>query len=327
MPPRSKKITAKLLAKKKTIRQSPPTLQPQQVPEEEEQKVSADLNEMADSSNGKLEGAENVQPEDVGDSKPVVESVRDIAIDDCSEPVKETRDVADDSSSSSSSSSDEEAEGARVANDSGEVEGTEEVVVSVVETVESMYNHLDQGCVVVETKVEEEKVAASLDETGESSPAITEEVSKQIEEKTLSYVEESNGVALVEADLVSKEVEESCAPVITDVVSKGSEEAEVPCSDEKEAVPAALADIVSKGIEETKLPVSEEQIGESSGTAYKEGVPAVESADAGQDHGKAEIPESTGNPSIVTVAGQPLQPTSWKNCCGLFEILHRRSDR
>ncbi|XP_048448110.1 uncharacterized protein LOC125480918 [Pyrus x bretschneideri] len=132
MPPRSKKITSKLLAK--TIRQSPPTLQPQQVPEEEEEepKVSADLNEMADSSNGKLDGAENVQPEDVGDSKPVVESVRDVAVDDCSEPAKETRDDADDSSSSSSSSSDEEAEGARVANDSGEVEETEEVVIKVV---------------------------------------------------------------------------------------------------------------------------------------------------------------------------------------------------
>ncbi|XP_068303903.1 protein gar2 [Pyrus communis] len=254
---------------------------------------------MADSSNGKLDGAENVQPEDVGDSKPVVESVRDVAVDDCSEPAKETRDDADDSRSSSSSSSDEEAEGARVANDSGEVEETEEVVVSV----ESVYNHLDQGSVVVETKVEEEeKVAESLDETGESSPAIAEEVLKQVEEKTLSYVEESNGVALVETDLVSKE-------------------------DEKEAVPAAVADIVSKGIEETRLPVSKEQTGESSGTAYKEEVPAVESADAGQDHGKAEIPESTGNPSIVSVAGPPLQPTSWKSCCGLFEILHRRSDR
>ncbi|XP_068335159.1 probable GPI-anchored adhesin-like protein PGA55 isoform X1 [Pyrus communis] len=371
MPPRPKKIKPKLLAKKKTkntIRQSPPTLQPQQPPlqdkelrscqtasatcqnhsagdqyseKEERQKVSANLNEMADSSNGKLEGDENVQPGDVGDSKPVVESVRDVTIDAGSEPAKETReDDADGSSSSSSScSSDEEAESAQVVDHSGEVveEKTEEVDVSVVETVESVSNHLDQGGVVEETKaeevVEEEKVVTSLDETDESSPAITEEVSKQVEEKTLSYVEESNGVSSVETGSVSDEVEEStlplskkddCAPVITYVESKGTEEADV----ESKPVPAAVADVVSKGTEEIKLPVSEEQTRESSGTAYKEEVRVVESADAGQDYGKAVNPESTGNPQYtVSVAGRPLHPTSWMSCCGLFEILHRRSDR
>ncbi|CAN6573873.1 unnamed protein product [Malus baccata var. baccata] len=337
-PPRPKKIKPKLLAKKKTknrIRQSPPTLQPQQPPlqdkelrschtasatcqnhsagdqyskKEERQKVSANLNEMADSANGKLEVDENVQPGDVGDSKPVVESVRDVAIDDGSEPAKETReDDADGSGSSSSfssSSSDEEAESAQVADDSGKVveEKTEEVDISVAETVKSVSNHLDQGGVVEETKaeevVEEEKVVATLDETDESSPAITEEVSKQVEEKILSYVEESNG---------------DCAPVITYVESK--------------PVPAAVADVVSKGTEEIKKPVSEEQTGESSGTAYKEEVPVVESADARQDYGKAVIPESSGNPFTVSGAGRPLHPTSWRSCCGLFEILHPRSDR
>ncbi|CAN6701564.1 unnamed protein product [Malus baccata var. baccata] len=371
-PPRPKKIKPKLLAKKKTknrIRQSPPTLQPQQPPlqdkelrschtasatcqnhsagdqyskKEERQKVSANLNEMADSANGKLEGDENVQPGDVGDSKPVVESVRDVAIDDGSEPAKETReDDADGSGSSSSfssSSSDEEAESAQVADDSGKVveEKTEEVDISVAETVKSVSNHLDQGGVVEETKaeevVEEEKVVATLDETDESSPAITEEVSKQVEEKILSYVEESNGVSPVETGLVSEEVEEStlplgkkedCAPVITYVESKGTEEAYV----ESKPVPAAVADVVSKGTEEIKKPVSEKQTGESSGTAYKEEVPVVESADAGQDYGKAVIPESSGNPFTVSGAGRPLHPTSWRSCCGLFEILHPRSDR
>ncbi|CAN6573874.1 unnamed protein product [Malus baccata var. baccata] len=287
---------------------------------------------MADSANGKLEVDENVQPGDVGDSKPVVESVRDVAIDDGSEPAKETReDDADGSGSSSSfssSSSDEEAESAQVADDSGKVveEKTEEVDISVAETVKSVSNHLDQGGVVEETKaeevVEEEKVVATLDETDESSPAITEEVSKQVEEKILSYVEESNGVSPVETGLVSEEVEEStlplgkkedCAPVITYVESK--------------PVPAAVADVVSKGTEEIKKPVSEEQTGESSGTAYKEEVPVVESADARQDYGKAVIPESSGNPFTVSGAGRPLHPTSWRSCCGLFEILHPRSDR
>ncbi|XP_021811709.1 histone H3.v1-like [Prunus avium] len=281
---------------------------------------------MADSSNGNLEETLKVQPD--AEIK-VVESVTDIAIDDYSAAGKKTHDGDD--SSSSSSSSDEETEAgeksAKVA-DSGEVEETKEVSVVVVETVESLSNHLDQ--VVVDdleaVKEEEEKALASVNGTDESSAAITDLVSEQIEEKTLTYLDESNGVSLAETDLVSKEVEEPAlpslsehdepAPIITDVEEKSE-----------------VVDVVSNGIEETKIPVLEETIGESSYTASSENVddgsskrspdqvpPPVESADAGEEYG---IPESTRNPSIVSVTGRPLQPTSWKSCCGLFEVLHR----
>ncbi|PQM37172.1 hypothetical protein Pyn_39928 [Prunus yedoensis var. nudiflora] len=316
---------------KESIHQSQPTLQLhlQGGEEEERRKVSADLNQMADSSNGNLEETLKVQPDD---EVKVVESVTDIAIDDYSAAGKKTHDSDD--SSSSSSSSDEETEAgeksAKVA-DSGEVEETKEVSVVVVETVESLSNHLDQ--VVVDdleaVKEEEEKALASVNGTDESSAAITDLVSEQIEEKTLTYLDESNGVSLAETDLVSKEVEEPAlpslsehdepAPVITDVEEKSE-----------------VVDVVSNGIEETKIPVLEETIGESSYKASRENVddgsskrspdqvpPPIESADAGEEYGKPEIPESTGNPSIVSVTGRPLQPTSWKSCCGLFEVLHR----
>ncbi|BFG25623.1 hypothetical protein CerSpe_118970 [Prunus speciosa] len=340
MPSRShsrpKKTTSKSAKKqmkhtKESIHQSQPTLQLhlQGGEEEERRKVSADLNQMADSSNGNLEETLKVQPDD---EVKVVESVTDIAIDDYSAAGKKTHDSDD--SSSSSSSSDEETEAgeksAKVA-DSGEVEETKEVSVVVVETVESLSNHLDQGVVddLEAVKEEEEKALASVNGTDESSAAITDLVSEQIEEKILTYLDESNGVSLAETDLVSKEVEEPAfpslsehdepAPVITDVEEKSE-----------------VVDVVSNGIEETKIPVLEETIGESSYKASSENVddgsskrspdqvpPPVESADAGEEYGKPEIPESTGNPSIVSVTGRPLQPTSWKSCCGLFEVLHR----
>ncbi|VVA28610.1 PREDICTED: histone H3 v1 isoform [Prunus dulcis] len=272
---------------------------------------------MADSSNGKLEETLKVQPDD---EVKVVESVTDIAIDDYSAAGKKTHDGDD--SSSSSSSSDEETEAgeksAKVA-DSGEVEETKEVSVVVVETVESLSNHLDQGVVddLEAVKEEEEKVLASVDGTNESSPAITDLVSEQIEEKTLTYLDESNGVSLAETDLVSKEVEEPAlpslsehdepAPVITDVEEKSE-----------------VVDVVSKRIEETIGESSSENVVDGSSKPSPDQVPPpLESADAGEEYGKPVIPESTGNPSIVSVTGRPLQPTSWKSCCGLFEVLHR----
>ncbi|BBG99760.1 hypothetical protein Prudu_009555 [Prunus dulcis] len=260
--------------------------------EEERRKLSADLNQMADSSNGKLEETLKVQPDD---EVKVVESVTDIAIDDYSAAGKKTHDGDD--SSSSSSSSDEETEAGEKSTkvaDSGEVEETKEVSVVVVETVESLSNHLDQGVVddLEAVKEEEEKVLASVDGTNESSPAITDLVSEQIEEKTLTYLDESNGVSLAETDLVSKEVEEPAlpslsehdepAPVITDVEEKSE-----------------VVDVVSKRIEETIGESSSENVVDGSSKPSPDQVPPpLESADAGEEYGKPVIPESTGNPVI-----------------------------
>ncbi|KAI5339721.1 hypothetical protein L3X38_018993 [Prunus dulcis] len=304
MPSRShsrpKKTTSKSAKKqmkrtKESIHQSPPILHVQGGEEEERRKLSADLNQMADSSNGKLEETLKVQPDD---EVKVVESVTDIAIDDYSAAGKKTHDGDD--SSSSSSSSDEETEAGEKSTkvaDSGEVEETKEVSVVVVETVESLSNHLDQGVVddLEAVKEEEEKVLASVDGTNESSPAITDLVSEQIEEKTLTYLDESNGVSLAETDLVSKEVEEPAlpslsehdepAPVITDVEEKSE-----------------VVDVVSKRIEETIGESSSENVVDGSSKPSPDQVPPpLESADAGEEYGKPVIPESTGNPSIFCI--------------------------
>ncbi|KAM5580024.1 hypothetical protein ABKV19_009657 [Rosa sericea] len=276
---------------------------------------------MADSSNGKLEETQKVQEGEV------VESVRDIAVDDYSlEHAKKAH-----------------VEPAEAAEESPEVVASEEVAeekeeevvpVAVVETETSVVDDVVEP--EEKEKEEEKQYVPSVDETDGPSPVVEDVVLEETEEKTLT-------------DLVSNGVEESTLPSlsedITNVVSRGIEETEVPCSDEKEEdVVPAVADAVSKGIEEIKLPVVEEtSTGESSGADYKvtsESVdddsskptpevpvpPPVESTDAGEEYGKREISETAENPSIVSVTRAPLQPTSWSSCCGLFDAL-RRSDR
>ncbi|XP_062009024.1 uncharacterized protein LOC133725689 [Rosa rugosa] len=278
--------------------------------EQETRKLSVDHHQMADSSNGKLEETRKVQEGEV------VESVRDIAIDDSSvEHAKKAHE-----------------EPAEAAEESTEVVGSGEVVEKkeedVVETETSVVDDVVEPEEKEKEEEEEEKqYVPSVDETDGPSPVVEDVVPEEIEEKTST-------------DLVSNGVEESTLPSLsedmTNALSKGIEETEVPRSDEKEeeVVPAV----------EVKLPVVEEtSTGESSGADYKvtgESVdddsskqspevpvsPPVESIDAGEEYGKREISETAENPSIVSVTRAPLQPTSWRSCCGLFEVL-RRSDR
>ncbi|XP_050382816.1 altered inheritance of mitochondria protein 21-like [Argentina anserina] len=291
--------------------------------EEQRRKLSAVHHQMADSSNGKLEETPEVQEGEV------VESVRDIAIDDYSlEHAKKAHEEPA-----------EAAEETPAVVESGEVveEKEEDVVqVSVVETETSLVDDDVVEPEVEEGKEEEKQYVPSVEETDEPSPVVEDIVSEEIEEKTL-------------IDLVSNGVEESTLPSlsedITNVVSKGVDETEVPCSEEKDdEVVLAVADVVSKGIEEVQLPVVEEiSTGESSGPDYKvtgENVdedflkpspevlapPPVESTDAGEGYADRDISETAEKPSIVSVTRAPLQPTSWRSCCGLFEAL-RRSDR
>ncbi|PRQ52067.1 hypothetical protein RchiOBHm_Chr2g0151471 [Rosa chinensis] len=283
--------------------------------EQETRKLSVDHHQMADSSNGKLEETRKVQEGEV------VESVRDIAIDDSS--VEHAKKAHEEPA--------EAAEESTVVVGLGEVvENKEEdvVPVSVVETETSVVDDVVEP--EEKEKEEEKQYVPSVDETDGPSPVVENVVPEEIEEKTST-------------DLVSNGVEESTLPSLsedmTNALSKGIEETEVPCSDEKEeeVVPTV----------EVKLPVVEEtSTGESSGADYmvtSESVdddsskqskqspevpvsPPVESIDAGEEYGKPEISETAENPSIVSVTRAPLQPTSWRSCCGLFEVL-RRSDR
>lgn len=264
---------------------------------QERSKFSADHHhQMADSSNGngKLEETEKVQEGEV------VESVRDIAIDDYSvEHAKKTHEEPA-----------EAAEESPEVVESGDVVEEKEDEVVPVSIVEKETSVVEPEVKEVKEEKEEEQYVPSVAETDGPSPVVEDDVSEEIEEKT-------------KTDLVSNGVEESTLPslseVTTNVVSKGIEETEVPCSEEKEEeeVVTAAAHVVSKGIEEVKLPVVEEiSTGESSGADYKatsESVddetlkpspevpvpPPVESTDAGEGYGKREIPETAEKPVML----------------------------
>lgn len=175
---------------------------------------------------------------------------------------------------------------------------------------------------ILEEIVESAEKVLDGDDSSSSSSS-EEETEVETEEKTLTSLVEDDVVA----DLVSKGVEEtkfqssnqkndsSDEAVVTYAVSKGSEgEIESPFVEQKiDEANSALAEEVSKGIEENN-----NKTGESS-------QPVFEAASGNVDH-HPEIPENAENPSVVAVTRASLEPTSWKSCCGLFQVL-RRSDR
>ncbi|OMO61463.1 hypothetical protein CCACVL1_23505 [Corchorus capsularis] len=218
------------------------------------------------------------------------------------------------SSSSSSSSSDEEAE----------AEEEKSVPIEEEKLVSESVDHLelearDSG--VAETEV---KILESLEETNKDSEVVTDLQINGLKEETEqleSSLDESNG----------------CGDAV-DVVSKGIEleESSSPSLAENFEVAAAAEE---QGITEREIPVSDNNAEGSSGStdlACKDdhvedslqaiNVPVVETRDAGEAANKPDIPETTGNQPIYSLSNRPEQPTSWKSCCGLFEVL-RRSDR
>lgn len=229
---------------------------------------------MEETSNGKLEETREVQSQaeakevyiqDVGDSKPVDESERDVDIADNSEPANE-RDIkvedssvpADksvdgkDDSSSKSSSSDEEAEPAEKS--PHQVVEEKEVLASVIDSV------VDQPPVDLD-----EKRLPSADETGESSPPATDLPSKEINDnKTLPPFEESNEIP----------------PAVKDLASEAS-------FDNNNESSEVVTDALSKGNEGTESQAREENPGETSNKASSEG--------GGAELDNPETPESTVN--------------------------------
>ncbi|XWS41066.1 hypothetical protein CRYUN_Cryun17cG0048500 [Craigia yunnanensis] len=297
--------------------------------------------------------------EDSAVSKPEVEFVRDVA-DTNSKSVNETPDGEDSSSSSNSSDKEAEPEERSPHVKISETFEEEKVVSdSVVESVE-----LEPGVSLTEklsqdndpsversgdsdvAKETEEKISPSLDETNADSPVLSDLLINGLEKETeqLSSAETTRNSALltdVESKGIDKETklpgldETSGSTVAADVMSRGIEETTISCLAGNGGVPEAAA---AQGIMETKIPASDNDAGGSSGSpdlASKENVedslqaanvPIVETRDAGELVNKPEIHESTGNQPIISLSHSPVQPTSWKSCCGLFEVL-RRSNR
>ncbi|KAM3746847.1 hypothetical protein ACB098_06G231500 [Castanea mollissima] len=276
----------------------------------ESQEENVEVVSLVEIANGKLEETQKVEPkaeynevaiEDVVEVKAVDESVTEILIDENSESVDQTY-----------SNFDKEEEKSSEVVDSEKYEEEEKVVShSVADYVVPIVEELDENLVGLESKENEEKIPLSLEKSNGISPVRENEEVKEIEETKLPYSDENGG---------SYEV---------------AKETTLPALEEDGKVP----EVVQKGIEETELQASDVSVAEASTGVYESSkeeandslqplanAPAVDTSNAGEESKKTEIPESTGNPHIISVSQSPLQPTSWRSCCGLFEVL-RRSDR
>ncbi|XP_075670829.1 uncharacterized protein LOC142640564 isoform X2 [Castanea sativa] len=284
----------------------------------EYQEENVEVVSLVEIANGKLEETQKVEPqaefkevaiEDFGEVKAVDESVTEILIDENSESVDQTYDGSD--SGLRTSNFDKEEKSSEVV-DSGKYEEEEKVVShSVADYVVPIVEELDENLVGLESKENEEKIPLSLEKSNGISPVKENEEVKEIEETKLPSSDENDG---------SYEV---------------AKETTLPALEEDGKVP----EVVKKGIEETELQASDVSVAEASTGVYESSkedandslqplanAPAVDTSNAGEESKKTEIPESTGNPHIISVSQRPLQPTSWRSCCGLFEVL-RRSDR
>ncbi|KAG2717582.1 hypothetical protein I3843_03G183400 [Carya illinoinensis] len=287
----------------------------QKVESEEEKR---EVQSVIESSNGELEETQKLElqaeekkvvVQHVGDVEAVVESVREIVLDGDSKLVDETSDGGDRGLRSSSFDKEETLnEKSSEVVYSGELEEETEVSSSVADSVPVVslskdfiqgVEELVENSIGLESKEREEKASLSSDNT----------------EIRISRVESSD------ENNVSSDA-------LTDVVSKGIEETTFPNLD----VPVVVTDVVSEGIGETKLLSSDASVGEASKENVKNllqplaSAPVVERGSVVEEGNKTEIPESSGNPHVISLDQRTLQPTSWRSCCGLFEVL-RRSDR
>ncbi|KAI4385074.1 hypothetical protein MLD38_003138 [Melastoma candidum] len=114
-------------------------------------------------------------------------------------------------------------------------------------------------------------------------------------------------VTVLVADGLAPEVEEKEVAVGSEVVTVevASETVPLPAEDGKDvAVLDPVASETAYGAKETE-------------EASLSAMPEIPSVAMGQE----EIPESTRNP--VPISASARSPTSWRSCCGLFDVLGR----
>uniref|UniRef100_A0A7N0RH22 Uncharacterized protein n=1 Tax=Kalanchoe fedtschenkoi TaxID=63787 RepID=A0A7N0RH22_KALFE len=197
-------------------------------------------------------------------------------------------------SSSSSSSSDEETEVA--------AEKIDEIIASMVECGSE-----ENG--VVSGLVAEEEAAVEITEGLEVAMVVEEE-----EEKiTVEAVEEEREVTVAE----DSEAVEVAAVELTDAVEEKAVAAAEEEPDQVEAVDEVLA-AVAKARE---VEVAGQEATDGLLKHEEESSPAV-----AKSVNDAEIPESNGNPHIISISTRTVQRTSWSGCCGLLQVF-RRGDR
>lgn len=300
--------------------------------------------------------------EDSAEPKPAgVEFAGDIIADGNSMSVNEKPEGEDSSSSSSSADKDNEPEEKSPRVENSESFEEEKVVSdSVIESVEmeqgvslteefnqdteppSVEKSGDSEVAKPDEKETEESILSSLDKTYAVSPKLVTGLKKETQQ--LSSAESDSALLTdVESKGIDKEKtvpgmdDTNGSTVAADVVSRGIEETTISCLDGNDGVPAAS---IAQGITETEIPASGNNPGGSSGfpeltskekvedSLQEANVPIVKTRDAGAGElvNNPDIHESTGNQPTVSLSHHPMQPTSWKSCCGLFDVL-RRSDR
>ncbi|KAL9419993.1 hypothetical protein AB3S75_037708 [Citrus x aurantiifolia] len=291
---------------------------------------------MEESSNGKLGEIQKMETQDgyrevSGEFKTEVEagSARLTLVTLNPEPVTETHNRDD----SYEADSNECRTDQKV--DSGEMEEKivkDSNVDSVEPEVHSPFEKLIEG---VEVPVEQEEAlddvavleSTVIEDNISLSSVETNRDSKVIEEVIVPCSDANGCSSQGETKVVSNTIEE--IPIASS--DEGMVQIECPSPDDDCEVPPATVDVVSKAIDNTNLPALEKNPEESSATAdleSKEKVdePLKEAANAGSADNEPEIPASTENQPVTPLSQRSIQPTSWRSCCGLLQILHR-SDR
>ncbi|KDP33068.1 hypothetical protein JCGZ_13605 [Jatropha curcas] len=279
---------------------------------------------MEESSNGKIEETQKVEAEEEGNIAAIedVESVREIIVHGISECLTEFSEGNDLSSGNNISPEEEE-------------EVVEKSPRGILEEVEKEVNNSTDESVELNVPLPQElstPVESSIEESRDSDVAEVEP--KETEEKISSSSNESNVAdgefnGIKETEIPASDDKDSLSAIFTYIMSKEVEEEVLPSLDDNGRVSSGLTVVVSRGIEEVNVSALEGNNGEPYSIVDKESAEndslnpstnatIVSSSDA--------FPESTGNPQVISLGQRTVQPTSWKSCCGLFEVL-RRSDR
>lgn len=276
---------------------------------------------MEESSNGKVEEI----PREESGGKKEKEVVNDdesggvkvMVVDGKSESVDENHDGSDSSSGSSSDGEAELKEKSPQVVDSGEFEEEKAVEVSDVDLVNQdvpqseEFNDGEEEASAVQTKDVTELKTEGPEEVSNETSGVSEEVSNE-----KSKINE-------EAALLPSDGNDA----MTEVVSKVIEEVKLPSSEDNGEAPGSV------GITEEE---SKQNSGESAYAVDVESKEKVEelasssnveeTTDASEIANRPEISENNGNQPIISLNQRTVQPTSWRSCCGIFEVL-RRSDR
>ncbi|MFQ6664512.1 hypothetical protein Gotur_031597 [Gossypium turneri] len=199
----------------------------------------------------------------------------------------------EDDSNSSSSSSDKE-------DNSEEKLVSESVGVSLTEDTEPSVEKLgDSDVAELDDKETEENVSPSL-ELDHTNAKETEEYLSAAETTVVSELS---------TDVESKETGQD---ETNDSRVGGAVVADQGLTDDNGGNPSGSPELSSNQNVEDSLEAAN--------------VPPDETRDAGEVEDKPVMHESIENQTILSVGNRSVQPTSWKSCCGLFEVL-RRSDR